>query len=145
LRTVLDTNVLISALLLRDSLTRRAFDAAFANGKVLLSFELLAELTEVLGRKQFRKYVDETDVRRFAAALLRESEWVQVVASIATCRDPKDNKILALAVDGHASCIVTGDDDLLSLVPFRGIRIQSPGQFLRHLPATSLNRGWGTR
>ena len=74
MRVVLDTNVLISALLLRDSLTRRVFDAAFANGKVLLSFELLAELNEVLGRKQFRKYVDEADVRRFAAVLVRESE-----------------------------------------------------------------------
>ena len=67
MRIVLDTNVLISALLLRQSLTRRAFDSAFANGKVLLSFELLAELSQVLGRKQFRKYVDEVDVRRFAA------------------------------------------------------------------------------
>ena len=140
MRTVLDTNVLISALLLRNSITRRAFDAAFANGKVLLSFELLAELNEVLGRKQFRKYVDEADVRRFATALLRESEWVQVASPIAACRDPKDNKILALAVDGHATCIVTGDHDLLSLDPFRGIRIQNPDQFLRHLPPTSFDR-----
>jgi uncharacterized protein len=135
LRIVLDTNVLISALLLRDSVARRAFDSAFANGKVLLSFELLAELNDVLGRKQFRKYVDEVDVRRFAAALLRESEWVQVATAIAACRDPKDNKILALAVDGRATLIVTGDDDLLSLDPFRGIRIERPDQFLRRFPS----------
>jgi putative PIN family toxin of toxin-antitoxin system len=96
LRIVLDTNVLISALLLRDSVTRRAFDSAFTNGKVLLSFELLAELNDVLGRRQFRKYVDEVDARRFAAALLRESQWVQVATTIADCRDPKDNRILSV-------------------------------------------------
>jgi putative PIN family toxin of toxin-antitoxin system len=130
LRIVLDTNVLISALLLRHSVTRRAFDSAFTNGKVLLSFELLTEPNDVLGRKQFRKYVDEPDVRRFAAALLRESEWVEVATIITACRDPKDNKILALAVDGRATCIVTGDNDLLSLDPFRGVRIERPDQFL---------------
>ena len=130
MRIVLDTNVLISALLLRHSVTRRAFDSAFANGTVLLSFELLAELNEVVGRKQFRKYVDEITVRRFAAALLRESEWVEVATTITACRDPKDNKILALAVDGRATCIVTGDNDLLSLDPFRGVRIERPDQFL---------------
>jgi putative PIN family toxin of toxin-antitoxin system len=135
LRIVLDTNVLISALLLRGSVTRRAFDSAFANGKVLLSFELLAELNEVLGRKQFRKYVDEVDVRCFIAALLRECEWVQVATTVVACRDPKDNKILALAVDGRATLIVTGDDDLLSLDPFRGIRIERPDQFLRRFPS----------
>jgi hypothetical protein len=140
LRTVLDTNILVSALLLRHSVTRRAFDAAFANGRVLLSFELLAELDEVLGRKQFRKYVDETDVWRFVAALLRESEWVHVVTSITACRDPKDNGVLALAVDGHATCIVTGDDDLLCPNPFRGIRIETPVQFLAHLPPCSPDR-----
>jgi putative PIN family toxin of toxin-antitoxin system len=140
LRTVLDTNVLVSTLLLRDSVTRRAFEAAFANGRVLVSFGLLAELDEVLGRKQFLKYVDETDVWRFVAALLRESEWVHVVTSITVCRDPKDNGILALAVDGHATYIVTGDDDLLCLNPFRGIRIETPRQFLAHLPSPSRNR-----
>jgi putative PIN family toxin of toxin-antitoxin system len=135
LRIVLDTNVLISALLLRDSVTRRAFDCAFANGTVLLSFELLAELNEVLGRRQFQKYLDHADARRFAAALVREAEWVQVATSVAACRDPKDNKILALAVDGRATWVVTGDEDLLSLDPFRGIRIERPDRFLGRFPS----------
>ena len=49
--------------------------------------------------------------------------------------DPKDNKILALAVDGRATRIVTGDNDLLSLDPFHGIRIERPDQFLERLPS----------
>ena len=135
MRIVLDTNVLISALLLRGSVTRRAFDAAFANGSVLLSLELLAELTDVLGRKQFRKYVDDLDARRFAAVLVRESEWVQVRTDVTACRDPNDNKILALAVDGSATVMVTGDQDLLCLHPFRGIDIERPDQFLKRFPS----------
>jgi putative PIN family toxin of toxin-antitoxin system len=133
LRFVFDTNVLISALLLRGSVSRRAFDCALANGRLLLSFELLAEVNEVLGRKRFRRYVEEADARRFLAALAREAEWVEVATTISACRDPKDDKILALAVDGRASCVVTGDEDLLSLDPFRGIRIGRPDQFLSWL------------
>ena len=47
------------------------------------------------------------------------------------CRDPKDDQILELAVSGNADCIVTGDDDLLTLNPFRGIAIITPADFLR--------------
>jgi putative PIN family toxin of toxin-antitoxin system len=100
------------------------------SGKLLLSSALLAELYEVLSRKQFRQYVDEEDVRKFLAALAGEAEWVEPTAGIKACRDPKDDKILDLAVSGHAFCIVTGDSDLLVLSPFRGIQILSADQFL---------------
>jgi len=46
------------------------------------------------------------------------------------CRDPDDNKFLALALDGHAECIVTGDPHLLELHPWRGIPILTPRAFL---------------
>lgn len=69
MRFVFDTNVLVSALLLPDSKPRKALDMALRKGKVLLSYAALAELYEVLSRKQFRRYVDEEDVRLFVAAL----------------------------------------------------------------------------
>ena len=47
-----------------------------------------------------------------------------------TCRDPKDNKFLELAVAGNADCIVTGDKDLLVLNSFRNIQIITPKEFL---------------
>jgi putative PIN family toxin of toxin-antitoxin system len=130
LRCVFDSNVLISALLLPDSKPRRALDLAFENGEVLLSFALLAELYEVLSRRQFRRYVDEEDIRTFLDALTRETQWVEPTTNIKVCRDPDDDKILDLAVSGEASCIVTGDSDLLVLHPFQGIPILSPSQFL---------------
>jgi len=135
LRFVFDTNVLISALLLADSVPRRAFDRALDHGKVLLSFAVLAELNDVLGRREFRKYVEEEDVRRFLAALTREAEWVEATARITACRDPKDNKFLELAVSGRATHLVSGDADLLSLSPFQNITVLTPRAFLE-LPLT---------
>ena len=134
MRCVFDTNVLVSALLLQDSKPRQALDLVLERGEVLLSFALLAELYDVLSRKQFRRYVDEVDIRRFLDALTREAQWVEPTVAIKACRDPDDDKILDLAVSGEATCIVTGDSDLLALHPFQGIPILSPGQFLTLYP-----------
>lgn len=130
MRCVLDTNVLISALLLPDSKPRHALDRALQEGKVLVSFAVLDELQEVLSRKRFRRYVGEEDVRFFLAALVRETQWVEVDIQIQACRDPKDDKFLELAVSGQGTHIVTGDADLLALNPFRGIKILPPHRFL---------------
>ncbi len=133
MRCVFDTNVLVSALLLPESKPRQALGLALRKGTVLLSFAALAELYDVLNRKQFRRYVGEEDIRSFLAALTRETQWVDVDVQIAACRDPKDNKFLELAVSGHGTHIVTGDADLLTLNPFRGIEILPPHQFLELL------------
>lgn len=130
MRCVFDTNVLVSALLISDSKPRHAFDRALAQGRVLLSFATLAELHDVLGRKQFRRYINDEDIRRFLFALTRETEWIDVDVRIAACRDPKDDKFLELAVSGRATHIVTGDADLLALDPFQGVQILSPQSFL---------------
>ena len=79
---------------------------------------MLAELYKVLSRKQFRRYVDEEDIRGFIAAVTSGAEWVDSMVEIRACRDPKDDKFLELAVSGQATHIVTGDADLLVLHPF---------------------------
>lgn len=91
---------------------------------------MLAELYEILSRKRFSQYVNEEDVRRFVAALTREAQWVEEDVKITACRDPKDDKFLELAVSGHATHVVTGDSDLLTLDPFQGISIITPRAFL---------------
>lgn len=133
MRVVLDTNAVVSALLLDDSASRSAFDRAFEKGGVLLSLPVLAELDEVLARPRFRKYVSEEDVRLFLATYVRKAEWIETSESIRACRDPKDDKFLELAASGHATYIISGDDDLLSLSPFRGIVITPPAAFLRDI------------
>lgn len=126
-----DTNVLVSALLLPDSKPRQALDRALQEGKVLLSFAVLAELYEDLSRKQFRRDFDEEGIRTFVAVLTREAEWVDVDVRITACRNSKDDKFLELGVSGHATHIITGDTDLLALNPFQGIQIVPPQELLK--------------
>lgn len=130
MRCVLDTNVLVSALLSPSGNPRKAVDRVLAEGKILLSFDTLAELFEVLNRKRFRQYIDEEDVRHFIAALTHEAVWIDIVREISACRDPKDDKFLSLAVNGDATHIISGDADLLALHPFEGIPILSPAAFV---------------
>ena len=56
---------------------------------------------------------------------------------VQACRDPKDDRILELAVNGNATTVVTGDDDLLVLNPFRGIPIVTPAVLLQNLDTRS--------
>ena len=107
-----------------------ALDRARKSGKILISHPVLSELSEVLHRSRFRRYIEENDIRLFLVALTREAEWVEADSSIAACRDSKDDKFLSLAVSGQATHIVSGDRDLLELHPFRGIQILSPGSFV---------------
>lgn len=129
-RYVFDTNVLDSALLFRASKPGNAFDFAFLRGSVLLSDTLLIELRDVLNRPKFDRYVSQAERLAFLASLNANGEKVAVNVSIQACRDPKDNHILELAVSGGATCIVTGDADLLALDPFQGIPIRTPDAFL---------------
>lgn len=127
-RTVIDTNVTVSALLLPRSC--RAFDAALARGTLLISAATIAELDVVLRRPKFDKYVPKENRLEFLTALVQAAEQVEVTEAIAACRDVKDDKFLELAVSGRASHIVTGDGDLLALHPFRGIDVVTPQNYL---------------
>lgn len=135
LRFVFDTNTLVSAVLLKQSIVRRAFDRGWEQGDLLISQATMEELNEVLRRKGFDKYLLEEDRIEFVTALVREAVLVEVDVQVKECRDPKDNKFLELAVSSGAACIVSGDNDLVALNPFRGIPILSPRQFL--------DRSWG--
>ena len=129
-RFVFDTNVIVSALLLKRSIVRQACDKAFEQGKMLVSQAIVEELNEVLRRKGIDKYVTEDERTEFITALVREATLAEITDTVTECRDPKDDKFLELAVSGTATCIVSGDDDLLVLHPFRGIPVLTPRQFL---------------
>jgi uncharacterized protein len=128
-RCVFDTNVLISALLFDQSKPAQAFFSALRDGEVLVSADTISEINDVLGRKKFRRYVNEAEREHFLRSLLQEVRLVEIRERIRACRDPKDDKFLELAVNGGADCIVSGDNDLLALDPFRGIHILTPGDF----------------
>ena len=132
-RYVFDTNAIISALLFTTSVTGQAFTRSLDNGTVLISQPLVEELNDVLGRDKFNRYVKREERERFIDALVRELELVEITEVVQGCRDPKDDQILELAVNGNASWVVTGDNDLLVLNPFRGIQIVSPARLLELL------------
>ena len=96
-----------------------------------MSMALSEELADVLGRPRFYSCISHQERKDFLMVLLNASELVEVVDRIQACRDPKDDKILELAVSGKADYIITRDDDLLVLNPFQGISITTPTDFLQ--------------
>ena len=137
MRGVIDTNVWISRLLLADSVAARAVDNALTRFEVVVSEASVEELAGVLSREKFDRYVSLQDREEFLRRLLQVTTMVSVLSEVSDCRDPKDNRILALALDSESGFIVSGDADLLVLSPWRRIEIVSPGAFLatREWPA----------
>jgi putative PIN family toxin of toxin-antitoxin system len=130
LNFVIDTNVLISAALIKNSIPDKAFEKARSKGKVLLSSQVYVELKEVINREKFKRYLRAVDKGKFLNRVKKETVLIEVSESISICRDPKDNMILELALSGKADCIITNDDDLIVLNPFENIPIMIPKEFL---------------
>jgi len=103
---------------------------AVEEAQILMSEVVLEELAEVLSRPKFDKYVTIRDRQTFLRLLGTIVAMVPVIHNINECRDPKDNKILELALSGDANLIVTGDSDLLVLDPFRAMRIITPADYI---------------
>jgi putative PIN family toxin of toxin-antitoxin system len=127
---VFDTNSLISAHLLPSSTVRKAFDLALTKGILVHSKETFSEFLEVFTRPKFDKYISLDERMSAINQIELKSQLIAVNVPVVACRDPKDDKFLALALAIQADCIITGDEDLLVLHPFREIPILSAGNFL---------------
>jgi len=103
------------------------------SGTILTSAACLAEIEEVLSRKKFDAYLTFEERSEFFKRYVELVVPVHPVSAISACRDPKDDKFLSLAIAGVADYLITGDQDLRVLHPFRGVSILSPGAFLRSL------------
>lgn len=133
-RVVLDTSTLIGAVLRPQSVPRQAFLMTVAGATICASPATLAELEQVLMRDKFDRYLDRetrgdflilyrSHVRLFPVSEAEEMALPQ------PCRDPRDNKFLALALYCSADALVSSDDDLLTLNPYQGIPILTPKQY----------------
>ena len=129
-RFVFDANVLVSALLFSQSLPRQALDRGLKLGVILLSDAVFTELEMVIFRPKFDRYLTLTRRQEFLADLLETAFFIKINEQVEECRDPQDNKYLELAVNGQADCLITGDQDLLVLNPFRGVDILTVREFL---------------
>lgn len=129
-RLVFDTNTLISRLLVPSSIPAQAVSRGLHNGQLIVSGDTLTELAEVLSREKFDRYVSLNDRQEFFRMFGRVVENVTIVRRIQACRDAKDDKFLELAVNGRATHIITGDQDLLTLHPFHSVQIITPAKYL---------------
>ena len=134
-RVVLDTSTLVSAALRTGSIPEQALLKAMGTCDICASLGTLDELALVLERKKFDRYLDPESRRSFVALIRRSVHLFDVrdtdlAAVDPLCRDPRDNQFLALAQVAGANVVVSSDDDLLVLHPWRGIPIMTPAQFL---------------
>ena len=130
-RIVFDTNALISAAILPNSASRKAFLLAVQKFQLVSSKAASDELVGVIERTHLDKYFAGANTRySFLMLISQLSDVVETHSIITDCRDPDDNKILELAVGVGAKIIVCGDNDLLVLNPYQGIEILRPHEFL---------------
>ncbi|HEY3269228.1 MAG TPA: putative toxin-antitoxin system toxin component, PIN family [Armatimonadota bacterium] len=129
-RVVVDTNVMVSALLSASGSPRKVVDHIRLHGTFLASEETVAEIAAVLHRPKFLRYITPSERDDFIQTYTAAAELVTVTERVEVCRDARDDMFLEVALNGRADAIVSGDADLLDLNPFRGILILSPSEYL---------------
>jgi putative PIN family toxin of toxin-antitoxin system len=122
LRVVLDTNVLVSAII-SEGKSRELLRKGITNQFALVTSDLiLKELITVLRRPKFK--TSENEIQRIILALTRSADIIDVKSKFSAVKqDPKDDMIINTAYDGNADVIVSGDNHLLELENFKGIKI----------------------
>lgn len=127
---IFDASALVSAALKVDSVPEHALLRAEEVDVFALSPAVEKEIVEVFNRRRFVQAIRQ-ERREYVLGILRdEAVWFEPAVRIADCRDPKDDKYLELALAAGAEIIVSGDDDLLVLQPWRGVRILRPAEYL---------------
>jgi putative PIN family toxin of toxin-antitoxin system len=135
-RLVVDTNVVVSALLWHGPPHTLFEQAQEANLTFYTSQALLDELADVLARRKLAKAI--AAVRATPASLLQHYHgFVRVVRPKLIARvvhaDPTDDHVLACALTARADLIVSGDRHLLALQAHRNIAIVNPVEALRRI------------
>ncbi len=140
-RWVLDTNVLLSALLFPTGRVTWLRDA-WRTGIVvpLVSRETASELIRVLGHAKFGLAPREREDLLADYLPHCEAVIVSTPPPIPDCRDPFDRGFLELAVAADADALVTGDRDLLDLAPVLPVPVVTPAAALAALPRSSFFR-----
>lgn len=126
---VLDTNTVFSGLIWPDSVPALALAKALRY-RVVVSEEVAQEMRNVMSRPQFDRLKPLSERMSDLDNFLKKCELVTVKVVVQACRDPKDDKFLALAKSANAVLIVSGDRDLLDMNPWEGIPILTPRQFV---------------
>jgi putative PIN family toxin of toxin-antitoxin system len=136
MRAVIDTGVLVSALIRKQGTTgdvlRALRDGRFT---VIYTTDIVVEMIDVLGRTNFRNkyHIEPDDITALVNLIRLRGELVIPKRKIVACRDPNDDKFLEAALVTQTDYIVSGDADLLDMIAFEKIPILRPAEFLARL------------
>jgi putative PIN family toxin of toxin-antitoxin system len=129
-RVIIDTNIWISFLVSRNY---SKLDKILGERQIILLYsqDLIDEFIEVAQRPKFKRYFSSEDLQTLLLTLTSRATFIEITSTIDICDDPKDNFLLALAKDGKATHLITGDDDLLRLQTFGKTSILTIAQYLK--------------
>ena len=128
-RIIIDTNLWISFLITKNF--TKLDEILFSKECVLIfSQELLEEFLAVAKRPKFRRFFSPSDLEEILESIQEYAEFIDVTSSIEVCKDPKDNFLLSLSIDGNADFLLTGNNDLLILTKFHKTAIVTISEFL---------------
>lgn len=99
-------------------------------GKLLFSEELISEIQQTISKPKLKKYFQANALENMLSTFEPFIDLIDVESVVTTCRDSKDNFLLALAKDGKADYLLTGDKDLLELKQIGKTRIQTIRTFI---------------
>jgi putative PIN family toxin of toxin-antitoxin system len=137
---VVEPNVLISGLISAGGPPRQIVDAGLqGHYELVTSIYLVQELAHVLSYPRIRKRLRlrDSEVQAILAGILAKARVVPGALELpGITRDPKDDAVVACAIEGQAAYIVSGHDDLLSLQEVEGIQIVTPKHFVALLQDT---------
>lgn len=135
MRVVLDTGILIAALITVDTSPDKIYQAWRKKRFELITSEWqLEEFRRVSRYPKLRKYINSTEAGLMVNGLRQRALVYQFLPTVDLCKDPDDNPILAIALESHADFLVTGDKrDLLSMKQIGKTPIVSAAMFLNQL------------
>ena len=135
MKLVLDTNVWLSGIFWEGEASKIIEKTEKKNIQILISENILSEIVNVLNKEsKFQKYILnlKLSVEEILRTILSISDLIETKTKLDLIKaDPKDNIILEVALDGKAEYIISYDNHLLNMMEFRGIKIISPGEFLK--------------
>lgn len=132
MRILIDTNIWISVFSNKDFqlFMKKILEKDI---KVISSIQQVEEISNVLAKPKLAGHINRNFISEFLTLFLKTVEIVENRVKINDCRDEKDNFILEAAVSGKADIIITEDNDLLVLNPYKEIKIITVKEFYKYL------------
>lgn len=129
LKLIIDSNLWISFII---SNKQSLLDPLVFSGKAKLLFsnELIIEIRQTITKPKLKKYFGTNALEAMLSTFEPFIDLIEVESIVSICRDPNDNFLLALAKDGKADYLLTGDKDILDFKKFGNTKIKTISAFI---------------